>query len=347
MTFCFVNFTYTQICSFVYGIFFLFLSFPSFFFPLSLYVPRRAGVPAQSWAILTLFFFFVVVVCIRKRKKNNKDTERRRKKALGTLYSVVVVVCLFVWPDFCYFPGRVVAKRLAVSATRFKVLAPTSFLFLFFPPPRCPSLLCTLHWNYVYVCQSLHKKKRYEADHCFFFFSCCCCFFFFFEIAEDTLYTSLCTFAIAFLRLGEWKAEAYPTLSERSVLPSAYVFGWLVCLFVFCCTYAETHKKKKRGKKNISAGSSPNRHPFPNKKKWQALHVFTDVHTHTHTRRCVQVKEEGEREGRREAERQWDAKSTATVIIIITAKGVDKEHIKKKKQKYPLPKKKNGREEEK
>ena len=27
---------------------FLFLSFPSFFFPLSLYVPRRAGVPAQS-----------------------------------------------------------------------------------------------------------------------------------------------------------------------------------------------------------------------------------------------------------------------------------------------------------
>lgn len=46
MTFCFVNFTYTQICSFVYGIFFF--SFPSFFFPLSLYVPRRAGVPAQS-----------------------------------------------------------------------------------------------------------------------------------------------------------------------------------------------------------------------------------------------------------------------------------------------------------
>ena len=28
-------------------------------------------------------------------------------------------------------------------------------------------------------------------------------FFFFIEIAEDTLYTSLCTLAIAFIRLGE------------------------------------------------------------------------------------------------------------------------------------------------
>lgn len=47
MTFCFVNFTYTQICSFVYGIFLFSFLFPPFL-PLSLYVPRRAGVPAQS-----------------------------------------------------------------------------------------------------------------------------------------------------------------------------------------------------------------------------------------------------------------------------------------------------------
>ena len=116
------------------------LSFPLFslllFPPFSVRAPQSGCTCTKLSYSDSFFFFVVVVVCIRKRKKNNKDTERRRKKALGTLYSVVVVVCLFVWPDFCYFPGRVVAKRLAVSATRFKVLAPTSFLFLFFPPPR-------------------------------------------------------------------------------------------------------------------------------------------------------------------------------------------------------------------
>lgn len=73
---------------------FIFLSFPSFFTPFSVRTP-------QSWCTCTELsysdsFFFA-------SERERKTTKIQRGEEKSSRY-FIFSCCLFVWPDFCYFP---------------------------------------------------------------------------------------------------------------------------------------------------------------------------------------------------------------------------------------------------